>query len=142
MSDSRDTKIRKAAVIDSSSLAIPFAYIQKQFGFSVDSILVQIHNQPLLDMGTYPDTFPYTISDYYWIYNKPSYINIWICTGKLISGQYFLYSAESNINPKAFLTGDANMHLWVSYQYSDLIHFAMNKTTYELYMSETQPFTE
>jgi hypothetical protein len=142
MSDSPDTKIRKAAVIDSSSLAIPFSYIQDQFGYSVKSILKQIHNQPILDMGTYPNTFPYTISEYYWIYNKSSYINTWIVTGRLTSGHYFLYSAESNINPKAFLMGDADMDLWVSYQYSDLIHFAMNKSTYELYMSETTPFTE
>jgi hypothetical protein len=188
MSDSRDTKIRKAAVIDSSSLTIPFAYIQKQFGYSVDSILRPIHNQPVIDMGTYPDTFPYTISEYYWVYSDNTHIDTWMTMGKLISGQYFLYSAEAKIKPviqvtptippppsfilpksqyelpspiqknpimptpisnsppritsRAFLDGEGDMNLWVSYLYSDLIHFAMNKATYDFYMNETQPFIE
>jgi len=188
MSDSRDTNVRKAAVIDSSSLTTPFAYIQKQFGYSVDSILVQIHNQPVLDMGTYPNTFPQIITEYYWVYSDTTHVDRWIAMGKLNTGHHFLYSAEANIKPviqlaptippppsfvlpkseyelpnsiqkppiimntisnspsairsRAFLDGEGDMHLWVSYQYSDLIHFAMNKATYDLYISKTQPFTE
>lgn len=188
MSDSRDTNVRKAAVIDSSSLTTPFAYIQKQFGYSVDSILRPIHNQPVLDMGEYPNTFPQIITEYYWVYSDTTHVDTWIAMGKLNTGYYFLYSAQAKRSPvssvaptmpppisffvpkseyelpnlmqktpiilstvlnsppaitsRAFLDGDGDMNLWVSYQYGDLIHFAMNKATYDLYMNETQPFTE
>lgn len=133
---SRSTDIRRSTNINSDILKIPFAYIQEQFGYSINTIQRQIHSEPVLDLGTFPDTFPNTISEYYWIHSERHY-NSWSVLGRMNNGLYFFYTAQCKSSPRAFLDNGGTMNLWVSWRYSELINFAMNESTYTTYMTET-----
>ena len=133
---SRNTEIRRATNINSDVLRIPYAYIQEQFGYSVKSIQRQIHSEPVLDLGTFPNTFPQTVAEYYWIH-APTDANSWTVLGRMNNGLYFFYTAQCKNTPRAFLDNGGIMNLWVSWRYSELINFAMNQSTYDLYISET-----
>ena len=117
--------------LNPNELRLPFAYIQKQFGYPVESILKQVHCEPMIRLGIYPDTFPNIIQEYYWISTG---IDSWKALGKMSNGLYFLYIADCN---KTFMDNNGSMYLWVSTRYSSLINFAMNETIYQQYLNET-----
>ena len=138
----RTVEIRKATNLNSDVLQIPYTYIQEQFGYSVASIQRQIHNEPALDLGKFPDTFPHIVLEYYWIHSESSSSNSWLVLGRMNNGLYFFYTAQCKSSPLAFLDNGAAMNLWVSWRYSELIHFAMNQSTYDLYIAETVGYSE
>ena len=129
---SRIVEIRKSSVLDESVLQVPYMYIQKQFGYPVESILQTIHCEPLVHLGKYPNTFPYTIKEYYWISNKEP--GTWYALGILENDLYFLYRAHCDTT---FMNGKGSMYLWVSTRYETLIHFAMNEAIYQEYFNDT-----
>jgi hypothetical protein len=136
MSDSRIVSMRKSESFDSSNLSLPFLFIQPQFGYSVNSILRPIHTSSQVDLGKYPNTFPRTIKEFFWTKEGQAGISPWIALGILENGLYFLYVAYCNAVPTTFLNGGL-MNLWVSKRYSDLIHYGMDKTIYEIYLKDT-----
>jgi hypothetical protein len=119
--------------IDVSKLYLPFTFIQKQFGYPVESILRKIHCESTVHLGKYPNTFPNTITEYYWISTEP---NKWAALGKMENDLYFFYTAHC---ANTFVNGNGNMYLWVSTQYLNLIRFAMDEATYQVYINETAP---
>lgn len=139
-SEPRTTTIRKSADLDTISLKLPFIFIQAQFGYSVESILRPIHGSSRINLGTFPETFPNTIEEFYWIHapNSGDVVskNLWMALGKLQNDLYFFYMAESVNTQKTFLDW-GQMNLWVSHSYADLIQYAMDMPTYNRYMLET-----
>ena len=133
----RSVELRKSVYLNPSELRLPFAHIQKQFGFPLESILRKIHCEPVVHLGIFPNTFPYTNQEYYWISTYPG-IGSWIALGKMTNGLYFLYVAKCNVTGK-FMDGNGSMCLWISTRYSSLIHFAMDETIYRDYINETVP---
>lgn len=130
--------IRVAPSIDTSCLNVPFMYLHSQFGYSVESIFRKLHNQSYLDLGTFPDTFPNTISEFYWIrYSE----NHWFALGKLTTDMYFYFTATANAEETFFNTKTkqktGTMHLWVSHNYADLINWSMDSDSYSAYLAET-----
>lgn len=136
--DTRQTMIRVAPSIDTSCLNVPFMYLHSQFGYSVESIFRQLQNQSYLDLGTFPDTFPNTISEFYWIKQKE---NHWFALGKLTTDMYFYFTATANAEETFFNTKTkqktGTMHLWVSHNYADLINWSMDSDSYSAYLAET-----
>jgi hypothetical protein len=137
MSDSRVATIRKSAEATLEALNHPLLFVQAQFGYSAASILRPIHSMTQVNLGTYPDTFPNTITEVYWTQEGFAGRTPWIALGQLSNGLYFLYSAVCSETPKTFVDG-GKMNLWVSLQFSDLIHFAMDSDTYIKYFNETK----
>jgi len=131
----RSVEIRKAST-NPSDIRLPFSYIQKQFGYPVESIVKQIHSEPVTYLGIYPDTFPNTIVEYYWISVKGSNVMTWTSLGKLKNGLYYYYTAQTD---KTFANGGGTMRLWLATRYSSLILYAMDTATYEQYYAETEP---
>jgi len=115
-------------------------YLHSQFGYSVESIFRQLQNQSYLDLGTFPDTFPNTISEFYWIKQKE---NCWFALGKLTTDMYFYFAATSVSAEGDFFFNTKTkqkigaMHLWVSHNYADLINWSMDSDTYSVYVAET-----
>lgn len=136
MSDSRIIQIRKSDTANASDLQYPFLFIQKQFGYPVENILRSVQTMSHVHLGDYPDTFPNTIQEFFWTQKGSPGSSMWIALGQLTSGMYFLYTAQTSNTPKTFLdTG--HMNLWVSIQFSDLIHYAMDRVIYMKYLEET-----
>jgi hypothetical protein len=136
--DTRQTMIRVAHSIDTNSLNLPFMYLHSQFGYSVESIFRQLHNQSYLDLGIFPETFPNTITEFYWIRNSE---NCWFALGKLSTDIYFYFTAnaeEEFFNSKTKQKTGA-MHLWLSHNYADLINWSMDSENYNIYITETLP---
>jgi hypothetical protein len=122
--------------INPRDLRLPFAYINKQFGYPVESILKKIHCEPVVHLGSYPNTFPNTIREYYWISSLGG--QSWIALGKMKNDLYFLYKAHSNtINN--FAKSNGAMYLWISTRYTSIIQFAMDMSTYQQYINSTAP---
>ena len=136
MSDSRVVTIRKSANLNLGSLRTPFLFLQEQFGYSIPSILRPLRSMPNVHLGTYPNTFPNTITDYYWVHEGQPGGSQWMALGKLTNGLYFLYTAVCGNTQKTFLDG-GKMNLWVSLDYGDLIQFAMDSVTYTAYFNDT-----
>lgn len=132
----RSVELRKSSSLTISDLRLPFSYIQKQFGYPVESIVKQIHCEPVTHLGIYPDTFPNTIKEHYWISSSNGQ---WMTLGILQNGLYFYYTASS-LPSGTFKNGGGNMNLWLATQYSSIIHYAMDQIAYSLYYSETAPF--
>ncbi len=136
-------ELRKNESIDSSCLLIPFCFIHEQFGYSVESIYRKLHSQSFMHLGTYPQTFPNTITEYFWIQEgslestKP-----WKAFGKMdVHGQsvfFFFTAALKKITADHFLDGKGHMNLWVSVRHEDILEFVMDKETYSTYVSETK----
>ena len=140
--DIRNVELRNS-LTDKTILEFPFLFIQGQFGYSADSIQRHIHNETLINLGIYPNTFPNTITEYYWVKGSKE-INAgqqWYALGRLDSGIYFFYTAYCGAS-KTFLNNGGHMNLWVSRHYSDLIHYAMNLETYKKYLDETNIIVE
>ena len=146
----RQTMIRMASIVLNASalnprkMDIPFMFIHKQFGYSVESIYRQLLTQSAIDLGTFPNTFPNTISEYYWIQEGDPLIRPWIALGKLTTGTHFYYVASCTDNDGYFFKNKKAcgiMHLWLSNSYSDLINWSMSGSDYESYISSTTPTT-
>lgn len=135
-SEPRITTIRKSADLDTGCLKLPFLFIQKQFGYSVESILRPIHGGSLVNLGTYPQTFPNTIGEFHWICSGNPGQAMWAAIGQLTNGLYFFYTATCVNTQKTFLDG-GQMNLWVSRSYADIIEYAMDIPTYNKYILET-----
>lgn len=138
MSETRITDIRVSSNINPGVLSLPFMFIQGQFGYSVDSILRPLRAMSAVHLGVYPDTFPNTIKEYYWIQEGTAGdgSNPWMALGRLSNDLYFFYTAQCKNTQKTFLD-DGHMNLWVSMRFSDIINYAMDKVTYQTYFDET-----
>jgi hypothetical protein len=144
----RQTMIRVASIatnpdaLDPRKMDMPFMFIHEQFGYSVESIYRTLLTQSAIDLGTFPDTFPNTISEYYWIQEGQSCVKPWIALGKLTTGIYFYYIASSSDEDCYFFKNKKKcgmMHLWLSHSYSDLINWSMSAADYAVYIQETLP---
>ena len=140
----RQTMIRMASIdlLDPRKMDTPFMYIHEQFGYSVESIYRTLLTQSAVDLGTFPDSFPNTISEYYWIQEGQPTVSPWIALGKLNSGNYFYYTAAcDSIDGYFFKNKKKNgiMHLWISHNYDDIINWTMSGPDYESYLSSTLP---
>ena len=147
VNNGRQTMIRMASIEPNPrNMDIPFMFIHEQFGYSVESIYRQLLTQSAIDLGIFPDTFPNTISEYYWIQEGQLSVKPWIALGKLNSGTYFYYMASSNSDENAYFFKNKKacgiMHLWLSNSYSDLINWSMSGPDYESYLSSTVPTKE
>ena len=141
MSDSRIIQIRKSETAKLTDVQYPFMFIQEQFGYSLDSnstqsILRPIHTIPQVHLGVYPDTFPHTIKEVFWTQEATPGSGMWIALGQLKGGLYFFYTAQCQNTQKTFLDS-GHMNLWISVQFSDLIHFAMGSEIYTRYIDAT-----
>ena len=145
LENNRSVEIRKLKVIDTTSLLTALMYIHPQFGYSAESIYKKIQSQPRFHLGTYPNTFPNTINEYFWIQSAPNDANasdakIWKALGTMMlhgTLVYFFYSAALKSNA-SFLNKQGVMNLWVSARFSDIIHFVIDSDTYQSYYSETE----
>ena len=135
--------IRMASIaLDTRKMDMPFMFIHEQFGYSVESIYRTLLTQSPVDLGTFPDCFPNTISEYYWIQEGKACVKPWIALGKLTTGIYFYYIASSADEDGYFFKNKKKcgmMHLWLSQNYSDLINWSMSATDYASYIQETLP---
>ena len=142
-SNGRQAMIRMASIaLDTRKMDMPFMFIHEQFGYSVESIYRTLLTQSPVDLGTFPDCFPNTISEYYWIQEGKACVKPWIALGKLTTGIYFYYIASSADEDGYFFKNKKKcgmMHLWLSQNYSDLINWSMSATDYASYIQETLP---
>jgi len=136
MSDSRILIIRKSDNINKDNIMLPLMFFGDKHGYSLESILRPIYPSFEIHMGEYPDTFPHTIEEYFWIKAGQPGISPWIALGKLKGDIYFLYTAFMNISSNTFIN-NGHMDLWVSYRFSDIINFAMDASFYNDYISNT-----
>ena len=138
----RTSELRHVKNIDSSPMLTPLVYMHKQFGYSVDSIYRKIESQPTLHLGTYPNTFPNTIQEYFWVYTNNQ---VWKALGTFaLNGSlvYFFYTASLNSTGTFIDEQRGVMNLWASTRYSDLINFVMDAETYDRYYSDTSPLED
>jgi hypothetical protein len=136
LTDSRIVTMRKSVNVDPSQIALPLTFVRGQFGYSVESITHHIHTNIDIHMGPEHFTFPHTIKEYYWIKEGEPGKTPWIALGILQDSTYFLYNAYM-ITPSNTFIKNGHMNLWVSMRYSDIIQFAMDFSTYKLYVEET-----
>uniref|UniRef100_A0A6C0AN61 Uncharacterized protein n=1 Tax=viral metagenome TaxID=1070528 RepID=A0A6C0AN61_9ZZZZ len=136
MSDSRILTIRKSDNKNHEDIMLPLMFLGEKFGYSLKSIFRQIHSAPEIHLGVYPDTFPHTIQEYYWIKLGIPGENPWVALGKLKGDMYFLYTAFMSRPSNTFIN-NGHMDLWVSSRYSDIVQFAMDKAFYKEYISNT-----
>lgn len=144
MSDNngRQTILRVAPIdtLNPRKLDAAFMFVHSQFDYSLKSIYRPLVSQGLFDLGEFPNTFPHTISEYYWIQEGEATIRPWIALGKLESGLYFYYVGYCNDKSGLFYLNKKKMgimHLWVSINVGDLINWAMDADSYKKYTSET-----
>lgn len=128
---SRDTSIRKSQA-DPALISLPFLYINPQFGYSVDTILRDILESP--DCIIKENVFPYDIKEYYWIQEGIPGKQSWYALGYLGENMYFFYRAFTYNT----FDNEGQMDLWVSYNYGDLIQYAMDTETYNTYITSSQ----
>ena len=128
---SRDFTIYKTNP-DTSKISLPLLYVNPQFGFSVDKILRPIHGSP--DVFLKPNIFPYEIKEYYWIQEGVFGSKQWFALGLLEERLYFYYKASAYTS----FDKDGNMDLWVSHNFSDIIQYAMDTSTYDIYIKDIQ----
>lgn len=136
MSDSRILTIRKSDSINHLDIIFPIVFFGEKYGYSLESILRKIQSAAEVHLGTYPDTFPHTIKEYFWTKAGESGKTPWIALGKLQGDIYFLYTAHMNVPSNTFIN-NGHMNLWVSLNYSDLIQYAMDSAFYIDYISNT-----
>jgi hypothetical protein len=131
---SRVTTIVKTS-IDSDINILPFLFINPQFGYSVNSILRDLHTSPKVFLK--PDVFPHDVHEYYWIQEGEPGKKSWYALGLLDDNIYFLYRAYTD---NRFET-EGHMDLWVSYNFSDIIQYAMDTSVYDAYITSTHVVT-
>jgi hypothetical protein len=113
---------------------LPFLFINPQFGYSVNSILRDLHTSPTVFLK--PDVFPHNIQEYYWIQEGQPKNSSWYALGLLEGNIYFLFRAYTNTG----FEKDGHMDLWLSYKFSDIIEFAMDASMYNSYITSVQSF--
>lgn len=133
MSNSRILTIRKSATVNPRHIILPLIFLNKQFGYDVNSIFREIHSAPDVHLGT-DVTFPNTIEEYFWIQEGGK--EPWIALGLLNNGIYFLFTAYM-FQPTGTFLNNGHMNLWASTRYSDIIQFAMDSSIYSLYLANT-----
>ena len=136
----RNILVRRSDDIETKKevLYTPFIYIHQQFGYDIKTIYRRLLSQSEFDLGVFPNTFPNTIYEYYWVQEGKPALEPWIAIGRLENGLYFYYRAFTN-EPDAIFSKEGHMDLWLSTTYGDLIQFAMDSQTYDKYISETLP---
>jgi hypothetical protein len=132
---SRITTIVKTSIDPDISL-LPFLYINPQFGYSVNSILRNLHTTPTVFLK--PDVFPYNIQEYYWIQEGEPGKKSWYAMGLLEDNIFFLYRAYTDNT----FEKDGHMDLWISYNFSDIINSAMDTSVYNAYITSSQVLTD
>jgi hypothetical protein len=135
MSNSRILTIRKSATVNPQQIMLPLLFVNRQFGYSVDSIFRKIFSSSEVHLGT-DITFPHTIEEYFWIQEGQQGKEPWIALGLLNNGIYFLFTAFM-IMPTGTFTNNGHMNLWASTRFSDIIQFAMDSPIYSLYLANT-----
>jgi hypothetical protein len=111
---------------------LPFLFLNPQFGYSVNSILRDVHTTPKVFLK--PDSFPYNIQEYYWIQEGVTGKSSWYALGLLEDNIYFLYRAYTHTP----FEKDGHMDLWLSYKFNDIIHYVMDDIVYDMYIKDTQ----
>lgn len=137
MSDSRILSIRKSDSKDPSELMFPIMFIGENYGYPLRGIIRKIYSSPEIHIGVYPEIFPHTIAEYFWIKTGIPGSTPWIGLGKLTSGSYFLYTAYM-IKPSDTFVNNGQMNLWISIRYRDIIQFAMDMSMYDEYILATK----
>lgn len=130
---SRDISIRKIKQ-DITSILLPLSYINPHYGFSINSIIRDLHTTPKVFLK--PDVFPHNIQEYYWIQEGVSGNKSWYALGLLENNIYFLYRAYTHTS----FERDGHMDLWLSYNFADLIQHAMDNTVYTKYITDIITF--
>lgn len=130
---SRILEQRIGIVTNTTYPIIPLAYVQSQFGYSVQSIQRNLHCESMLYIND--SIFPATIVSYSWIHSDMKK-GVWKALGRLENGTWFYYTANLN-GRNSFLEKGCTMNLWVTMQYKNLIQFAMTQTEYTTYLAET-----
>jgi len=136
MSDSRIITLRKSDTIDASDIMFPIMFLGDRYGYSLKSILRKMPSSPEINLGIYPDIFPYTILEYLWVRPGIPGTRPWATIGKLPGNVYFLFTAFMSKQSETFVN-NGHMDLWVSPRYSDLIQYAMDAGFYKDYISNT-----
>ncbi len=131
---SRITTIIKTIHPDTPIL--PFLFLNPQFGYSVNSILRDVHTTPRVFLKS--DAFPYSIQEYYWIQEGVTGHSSWYALGLLQDNIYFLYRAYTHTG----FEKDGHMDLWLSYKFNDIIEYAMDTSVYNSYITATQALTD
>ena len=126
---SRDIAIRKIQ-LDTTSIILPLSYINQHFGFSINSIIRDLHTTPKVFLK--PDAFPHNIQEYYWIQDGVIGNKSWYALGLLEGNIYFLYRAYTHTG----FEKDGHMDLWLSYTFGDLIKYAMDNSVYNNYIRD------
>ena len=135
MTDSRIATIRKSANINQELVSFPLVFIGTQFGYPIDSILRPLHSD--IHIGPPDYTFPNTIQEYFLTVEGVPGKEPWIAVGVLTGGIYFLYTAYMTHSLGTFVN-NGHMNLWVSTKFSDIVHYAMDKSIYDTYMINTE----
>ena len=128
---SRVTTIIKTLTPPDTTL-LPFLFINPQFGYSVNSIIRDLHTSPTVFLK--PDVFPHNIQEYYWIQEGEPKNSSWYALGLLEDNVYFLFRAYTNTG----FEKDGHMDLWLSYKFSDIIEFAMDVSMYNSYITSVR----
>jgi hypothetical protein len=131
---SRITTILKTTINPDIPL-LPFLFINPQFGYSVDTIIRDVHTTPKVFLK--PDSFPYNIQEYYWIQEGVTGNKSWYALGLLEDNVYFLYRAYTHTG----FQKDGHMDLWLSYKFNDIIESAMDVSVYNAYITSSQVVT-
>jgi len=140
VADSRTSEVRKSDKLYPSQMTLPFAFCQPQFGYANKKINQRLPGQSYLDVGEFPTGFPNNIQEYLWISQGNPGTDNWNCLGRLTSGIFFYYTAICNDAPRTFIDG-GSMTLYVTTDYSKIIHYAMTLEEYTQYINETVPYT-
>jgi hypothetical protein len=126
---SRITTIIKTTINPDISI-LPFLFLNPQFGYSVNSIIRDVHTTPKVFLK--PDAFPYNIQEYYWIQEGVTGKTSWYALGLLEDNIYFLYRAYTHTG----FEKDGHMDLWLSYKFNDIIQSAMDTSVYNAYIAD------
>ena len=126
---SRITTIIKTTIQPDIPL-LPFLFINPQFGYSLNSMIRDIHTTPKVFLK--PDVFPHNIQEYYWIQEGVTGNKSWYALGLLQDNIYFLYRAYTHTG----FEKDGHMDLWLSYKFNDLIQSAMDTSVYNAYATD------
>jgi hypothetical protein len=133
----RDVALRRAKTVSAKSMKVPFAVLTPRLGLEANRISTRVMNEPIIDLGDYPSGFPMNVKEYFWTSEGIPGERPWRCLGRTTTGVYFFFLAECEKSARPFAEGRAEFHLFPAWNYENLIHYAMDQVSYDLYMSET-----
>jgi len=122
-------------MVDADKISFPLLFLNPQFGYSIESIIRDIHGSP--DYHLKEKDFPHDIQDYIWIQEGIPGQSPWLALGILTNGLYFFYKAYM-ILPTGTFVKNGHMDLWLSYRLNDILQFAMDTQIRHLYLKYTQ----